>query len=98
MTPAFALGDNVVISPRDQPGHVRTPCYLRGRRGRIIQVCGAFPDPELLAQGTLGIPYRVLYRVAFALYAVWPDYAGAPSDDLIADLYEHWLESEEKHP
>ena len=91
MTPSFVAGAAVRVCRRDQAGHVRTPRYLRGCLGRIAEVCGAFPDPELLAQGELGLPYRFLYRVVFAQKEVWRDYAGAGGDDLMADLYEHWL-------
>lgn len=92
MTPAYAQGQLVRVSLRNQAGHVRTPRYLRGRVGRVARICGVYPDPERLAQGELGIPYRMLYRVAFPQRELWPGYAGAAADDLVADLYEHWLE------
>lgn len=96
MIPMFSQDQIVRVIRRDQPGHVRTPRYLRNRVGRIARVCGAFPNPELLAKGGLGIPYRILYRVAFSQQALWPDYRGAEIDELFADLYEHWLEVEEE--
>lgn len=85
----------VRVADRHEQGHVRTPGYLRGRRGRIVQVVGAFPDPASLARGDLGLPYRMLYRVAFGASEIWQDYAGPPDDEIIADLYEHWLEASE---
>jgi len=74
------------------PGHRRTPFYIRGKKGVIERVCGAFRNPEELAYGFDGMPKRVLYRVRFPQGEVWPDYAGGPRDVLEVELYEHWLE------
>ena len=76
-------------------GHVRTPGYLRGRHGRILEVVGGFPDPNVLARGGLGLPYRMLYRVAFCARDIWPEYAGSAADEIVADLYEHHLQARE---
>jgi len=92
MIPAFGPGQAVTVLDREAAGHVRTPRYLRGRTGRIMEVAGAYPDPERLAQGELGLPYRMLYRVVFRAAEIWPDYRGPAEDELVADLYEHWLE------
>jgi len=89
--PAFAVGDLVRVDDREQGGHVRTPWYIRGKRGRVVDVHRPFPDPELLAEGRPGSPYRILYRVAFRQSEVWPDYGGQLRDTLVVDIYEHWL-------
>ena len=39
-----------------------------------------------------GLPAQPLYRVRFRQKDVWPDYAGAPSDVLEVEIYQHWLE------
>ena len=74
------------------PGHRRTPWYIRGKRGVIERVCGAFANPEELAYGFSGEPKRVLYRVRFAMNEVWSDYRGAGRDLIEIEIYEHWLD------
>ena len=88
----FQAGDRVAVRRAYPPGHRRTPFYIRGKKGVIERVCGAFRNPEELAYGFDGMPKRVLYRVRFPQSEVWPDYAGSPRDVLEVELYEHWLE------
>ena len=88
----FAPGDVVTVRHGAAPGHVRTPWYLRGKRGRIERICGSFANPEELAYNRDGLPARVLYRVRFTMEEVWgADRAGSP-DTLDAEIFEHWLE------
>jgi nitrile hydratase subunit beta len=91
MKPSFHTGDPVRVDAREQGGHVRTPRYVRGKRGVVEEICGPHPDPEKLGAGRLGVPFRMLYRVSFAQHEVWPDYRGGAADRLFVDLYEHWL-------
>ena len=88
----FNVGDRVVVRRAYPPGHRRTPWYIRGKRGVIERVCGAFANPEELAYGFSGEPKRVLYRVRFMQKDVWPRYDGPENDWLEMELYEHWLE------
>ena len=71
------------------PVHIRTPHYVRGMRGTIVCQLGAYPNPEDLAfarpAGT-----RDLYHVRFDQPAIWQE--GRPGDELLIELYEHWLE------
>lgn len=94
MIPAFGPGQAVRVLDLPSPGHVRTPRYLRGMAGRVLEVAGPYPDPAMLALGDLGLPYRMLYRVVFRSAELWPGYGGPAHDELVADLYEHWLEPE----
>ena len=91
-TRRFNVGDRVLVKKSFPPGHRRTPHYIRGKRGVIERICGAFPNPEELAYGFSGEPKRVLYRVRFKQKDVWPDYAGPERDWLELEIYEHWLE------
>ncbi len=91
MEAKFQPGDRVQILDRDQPGHVRTPIYVRGKTGVIERIVGSFPNPELLAVGHSGLPYKMLYRVNLAQSELWDDYDGAPEDTLEIEIYEHWL-------
>ncbi len=69
------------------PCHIRTPHYLRGRRGTVVRHLGRFPNPEDLA---FHRPAALLdlYHVAFAPGTLWPD-AGS---EVVVELYEPWLQ------
>ena len=88
----FRPGDAVRVLDAYPLGHVRTPFYIRGKTGTVERLCGAFPNPEELAQMRDGLPAQPLYRVRFRQAEVWPDYRGAPDDVLEVEIYQHWLE------
>jgi len=88
----FNVGDAVMVKRSNPPGHRRTPAYIRGKRGVIERVCGAFPNPEELAYGFTGEPKHVLYRVRFEQQQVWPEYRGPAKDRIEMEIYEHWLD------
>ena len=90
--PRFREGERVRVRALFPPGHVRTPHFTRGRRGKVVGIVGAFRNPEELAYGRRAGPEVYLYRVRFAQRELWPDYGGPEGDTLVADLYEHWLE------
>ena len=92
MDSKFSLGDKVRVIERSQPGHVRTPMYVRGKSGVIERIVGPQPNPETLAYGQSGLPYKMLYRVNFSQKVLWPDYEGEDNDSLEIEIYEHWLE------
>lgn len=73
------------------PGHVRTPAYLRGKRGIIERRLGPFHNPEKLAYGVKAEALPLL-RVRFTMAEVWGDLAETPSDTIEAEIYAHWLE------
>lgn len=88
----FRPGDRVRVLPLYPLGHVRTPWYIRGHVGTIERYCGAFPNPEELAQMRDGLPAQPLYRVRFAQKEIWPHYQGSERDLLEVEIYQHWLE------
>jgi nitrile hydratase subunit beta len=88
----FRAGDRVTVRRADVPGHLRTPWYIRGHSGIIERFCGSFPNPEELAYNRSGLPAQPLYRVRFRQGEVWPGYAGAASDTIEIEIYQHWLE------
>jgi hypothetical protein len=90
--PQFNPGEKVRVIKAFPLGHVRTPFYIRGKSGTIERYCGAFPNPEELAQMRDGLPAVPLYRVKFNQKDVWPDYRGSPKDVLEVEIYQHWLE------
>lgn len=88
----FKAGDRVRVMKAYPPGHLRTPYYIRGCVGEVERLCGAFPNPEELAQMRDGLPAQPLYRVRFLQHEVWPDYRGAAADVVEIEIYQHWLE------
>lgn len=92
---AFRPGERIRVRTTVPRGHCRTPWYLRGKEGVVEAGLGAFRNPEELAYHRDGLPEIELYRVRFRQARLWPDYGGGPSDTLLADIYEHWLEPAE---
>ena len=89
----FKAGDRVVVKSQNPPGHIRTPMYLRGKRGVILGNHGAWKNPEELAYGRDGRPLRMNYWVQFCMNEIWGgkgDYTA--KDTIAAEIYEHWLE------
>ncbi|MAH83398.1 MAG: nitrile hydratase [Rhodospirillaceae bacterium TMED8] len=87
----FVLGDTVQVRQAYPPGHLRTPTFIRGKRGVVEASPGIFANPEELAYGRPGTPKQPLYRVRFLQSEVWSDYTGPTSDTIMVDIYEHWL-------
>jgi len=88
----FRPGDRVKVMKAYPLGHIRTPYYIRGCTGVVERVCGAFPNPEELAQMRSGLPAQPLYRVRFVQSDVWPDYRGGRDDTLDVEIFQHWLD------
>ncbi|HMA90075.1 MAG TPA: SH3-like domain-containing protein [Burkholderiales bacterium] len=88
----FRPGERVRVMKAYPLGHVRTPYYIRGASGVIERLCGAFANPEELAQMRDGLPPRPLYRVRFLQREVWPDYRGGRDDTVDVEIFQHWLE------
>ena len=92
LAPKFKQGDPVQVCARDVAHHRRTPSYVQGRRGYIERFCGAFANPELLAQGRDGLPLINLYRVRFEQAELWTTAEADAGDDSVdVEIYEHWL-------
>ncbi|MBM3608690.1 MAG: nitrile hydratase subunit beta [Alphaproteobacteria bacterium] len=84
-------GDQVLVREDYPIGHIRTPVYVRGKRGVVVRHFGAFGNPETLAF-CLPSDKRELYKVRFRQRDLWPLYRGSDADTIELDLYEHWLE------
>ncbi len=88
----FKPGDRIRVRIGSPPGHIRTPAYIQGKIGSVERLHGAHRNPESLAYGGDGLPKQPLYLVRFPQSQVWPNYARPARDQLLIDLYEHWLE------
>jgi hypothetical protein len=89
----FRPGDSVTVRALYPIGHVRTPWYVRGKRGVIERLCGNYGNPEELAYARPGLPKQPLYRVRFLQREVWPGYSGGPQDSVDIEIFQYWLES-----
>lgn len=96
-SPTFKVGDLATVKSGEPEPHCRTPVYLRGKRGTIVEVVGQYHNPSLLAFHKPGLPKLWLYRVRFHQNGIWQNYAGSSRDSVVADLYEHWLSPAEEH-
>jgi hypothetical protein len=88
----YKPGDRVKVREAFPLGHIRTPYYIRGHSGVIERFCGAFGNPEELAQQRSGDPKQPLYRVRFRQQDVWPGYEGPAADVVEVEIFQHWLE------
>ncbi len=88
--PRFRPGQPVRVADREAIGHCRTPFFLRGHRGIVDEIVGHYRNPEQLAYHKPGLPRKFLYRIRFDQKALWPDYA--QPDEVVADIFEHWLD------
>ena len=91
--PIYRIGDRVRVRKAAPLGHVRTPYYIRGHAGVVERICGAFPNPEELAQQRDGLPAQPLYRVRFRQQDVWPGYRGSAADVIELEIFQHWIEA-----
>jgi nitrile hydratase len=86
----FALGDEVIAKVMHPPGHTRLPRYVRGRRGRVEAIHGAFVFPDTNAYGQGENP-AWLYTVAFEAVELWGPQADASGRVTIA-AFEPYLD------
>jgi hypothetical protein len=95
----FAPGD--IVRVKDAwpeaagPAHIRTPYYIRGVAGEVVRHLGDFANPEDLAFRRPA-ERRPLYHVCFRKGAIWPE--SHADDELLVEVFEHWLEREPARP
>ena len=90
--PYFDIGEFVRVRDLPKAGHVRVPFYARDKVGRIIQFCGCYLNPEDLATGNSAGSAVELYSVAFQQTELWPDDENRAGDQLVMEVYAHWLQ------
>lgn len=79
----FAPGDPVTVALENPGGNPRTPGYVRGKRGVIVDVHDVLENPRD-HRGT----YSPLYTVRFDLREISP--CNDP-DAVWVDVHEEWL-------
>src|SRR5262245_48376463 len=92
VTPRFAVAQRVRVDAGMRPGHIRTPVYLLGKRGRIFAVQGAYQHAERLAYNDCG-PRVPLYLVSFDATEVWGEQISQAErgHSVLVEIYEDWL-------
>ena len=88
----FVDGAAVRVKSHFQPGHVRTPFYIKGKTGWVERCYGEFRNPESLGHSGDGLPRMRLYLVGFRQQDVWDGYDAGSQDKVFVDIFEHWLE------
>jgi nitrile hydratase beta subunit len=88
--PRFAVGSAVRVLNAHPPGHTRSPRYVRGKRGVVVRVDGAFRLPDVAAHAERPCGDHA-YGVRFDARELWGSDAGA-NETIHVDLWEHWLE------
>ncbi len=74
-----------MLVKRDNPmGNPRTPMYIRGKKGVVVDVHGVISNPR----DHRGL-YPPLYTVAFDVAELFGE---ARRDKLWVDVHEEWLE------
>ncbi|WP_267423382.1 nitrile hydratase subunit beta [Methylobacterium sp. GC_Met_2] len=86
----FALGDAVLARNIHPTTHTRLPRYVRGKRGRIVRVDGAFVFPDTNAYQAGENPVW-LYTVAFSAQDLWGE-SGDPGGTVTVAAFEPYLE------
>ena len=88
--PRFAPGDSVAAKNVHPRTHTRLPRYVRGKRGVVERVNGAYalPDHSALGQGQR---LEYVYSVRFEARELWGTDA-PPRDGVYIDLWETYLE------
>jgi nitrile hydratase len=90
-SPAFAVGDQVIVRNPPPEDHTRLPGYLRGRSGTVERVFeGNYAYPCSTGADGLGEPCPV-YIVRFDPVHVWGPGAQANAGPLFVELYEVYL-------
>ena len=90
----FAPGDRVRVVAGRRAGHTRVPAYLLGRPGEVLMVNGFWLLPDAHAADGTEAPTWV-YAVRFDAADLW---AGAGPHDVVADLFEPYLEPDPLPP
>ena len=85
--PRFAVGDAVRVWNRHPEGHTRAPRYVRGARGRVRRVQGAFPVADEVAHG--GDAAEPVYSVRFDAAELWD--GDTDGDAVCIDMWERYL-------
>ena len=72
----FQPGDRVRVRADCVPGHIRMPCYIRGKTGVVVSESPVYPFPDAHAHG-VEAQDEPTYDVRFRSEDLWPNSADA---------------------
>lgn len=86
-SPAFGVGERVLVQPNHSQGHTRVPAYVQGHTGIIAQHLGfhVFPDSNAHGEHT----GRHLYSVRFEGTDLWG--SDSENSEVLVDLWQPYL-------
>lgn len=82
----FGIGDPVQVRSLEAQGHTRAPAYVRGRRGTVTQLLGAFNLPDVEAHSSRRIAEET-YCVRFTALELWGSEDGSHVNVALWDSY-----------
>jgi nitrile hydratase len=95
-SPAFAVGDRVVVVNDHPEGHTRCPDYSRRAEGVVTDVYGRFEVADALAHDREAV--EPVYNVRFPASELWgPDHDHEDGDAVRLDMWERYLEPAADH-
>lgn len=84
----FAAGDRVWVRTTDPGHHTRTPRYVRGHQGVVVESQGEWPLADDRARGVSQPRVEPVYTVRFAARDLW----GVGAHWVTVDLWESYVE------
>jgi hypothetical protein len=83
-TEQFGLGDRVRVKAENPAGNPRTPPYIRGKTGQVVELHGLVANPLDHRE-----EYPPMYTVQFTVADV---FGGTSADKLTLEIHQEWLE------
>lgn len=89
----FELGDRVMVRELPAMYYTRTPEYVRGAEGVIVEVSYESPAPEDETWGFEDAKPEWFYIVRFKQSELWTNYPAGNNDTLQTEIPERWLQA-----
>lgn len=89
-SPAFSVGDQVVVAEDSPYGHTRRAGYIRGKTGEITATHGTWVYPDVSGNGGGDEPEH-LYTVKFTGMELWGKWVGDPNEVVYFDIFEPYI-------
>lgn len=89
----FRTGDRVIVRELPAMYYTRTPEYVRGARGEIVEPSYESPAPEDESWGIEDVKPEWFYIVRFKQSELWSNYPAGNNDTLQTEIPERWLQA-----
>ncbi|MCE2464754.1 MAG: nitrile hydratase subunit beta [Dehalococcoidia bacterium] len=91
MAPKYEIGQRVKVLMQVTGGTIRTPFFVRGKKGVIVASHGPVGNPRELAYGNRNAPRVPLYGVSFHMAHLYDEDPDILTDRVVVDIWEDWL-------